>query len=231
VFPSRLLCIKDVPIYILRLCKGFVSHPGQYLAFLFSFLFFFSTPHSPTADRISLCSPGCPETYSVDQAGLDLRNPAFAACQVTFVFSIIILAGIRKCLTVVSVCISLVMSGLVSFPVTVIKYSDERNLKEQLYLLHSSRHSSSGWGSQEGRSLKQVAISQSQIRKQRMISRPMLSFPFSFCTFQASLSRKLFCLKLRWVLQAGRGGAKKNRLHRETLSRKTKNKTKQNKIK
>jgi hypothetical protein len=25
-------------------------------------------------DRVSLCSPGCPGTHSVDQAGLELRN-------------------------------------------------------------------------------------------------------------------------------------------------------------
>jgi hypothetical protein len=25
--------------------------------------------------KISLCSPGCPETHSVDQADLELRNP------------------------------------------------------------------------------------------------------------------------------------------------------------
>jgi hypothetical protein len=31
-------------------------------------------------DRVSLCSPGCPGTHSVDQAGLELRNlPAFAS--------------------------------------------------------------------------------------------------------------------------------------------------------
>jgi hypothetical protein len=31
-------------------------------------------------DRVSLCSPGCPGTHSVDQAGLDLRNlPASAS--------------------------------------------------------------------------------------------------------------------------------------------------------
>ena len=31
-------------------------------------------------DRVSLCSPGCPGTHSVDQVGLELRNlPAFAA--------------------------------------------------------------------------------------------------------------------------------------------------------
>jgi hypothetical protein len=26
-------------------------------------------------DRVSLCSPGCPGTHFVDQAGLELRNP------------------------------------------------------------------------------------------------------------------------------------------------------------
>jgi hypothetical protein len=31
-------------------------------------------------DKVSLCSPGCPETHSVDQAGLKLRNlPASAS--------------------------------------------------------------------------------------------------------------------------------------------------------
>jgi hypothetical protein len=39
--------------------------------FLFCFVF---------RDRVSLCSPGCLGTYSVDQAGLELRNPpAFAS--------------------------------------------------------------------------------------------------------------------------------------------------------
>jgi hypothetical protein len=33
-------------------------------------------------DRVSLCSPGCPETHSVDQAGLELRNPLASAFQV-----------------------------------------------------------------------------------------------------------------------------------------------------
>jgi hypothetical protein len=32
-------------------------------------------------DRISLCSPGCPGTHSVDQAGLELRNPPASASQ------------------------------------------------------------------------------------------------------------------------------------------------------
>jgi hypothetical protein len=29
-----------------------------------------------------VCSPGCPETHSVDQAGLELRNPPASASQV-----------------------------------------------------------------------------------------------------------------------------------------------------
>jgi hypothetical protein len=41
------------------------------LVFLFCFVF---------QDRVSLNSPGCPGTHSVDQAGLKLRNlPAFAS--------------------------------------------------------------------------------------------------------------------------------------------------------
>jgi hypothetical protein len=33
-------------------------------------------------DRVSQCSPGCPGTHSVDQAGLKLRNPPVSASQV-----------------------------------------------------------------------------------------------------------------------------------------------------
>jgi hypothetical protein len=33
-------------------------------------------------DRVSLCSPGCPRTHSVDQAGLELRNPPASASRV-----------------------------------------------------------------------------------------------------------------------------------------------------
>jgi hypothetical protein len=41
-------------------------------------------------DRVSLCSPGCPETHSVDQAGLELRNPPASASQVL---------GLKACAT------------------------------------------------------------------------------------------------------------------------------------
>ena len=33
-------------------------------------------------DRVSLCSPGCPGTHSVDKAGLELRNPPASSSQV-----------------------------------------------------------------------------------------------------------------------------------------------------
>jgi hypothetical protein len=41
-------------------------------------------------DRISLCSPGCPETHSVGQAGLELRNPPASASRVL---------GLKACAT------------------------------------------------------------------------------------------------------------------------------------
>jgi hypothetical protein len=33
-------------------------------------------------DRVSLCSPGCPGTHFIDQAGLELRNPPASASRV-----------------------------------------------------------------------------------------------------------------------------------------------------
>jgi hypothetical protein len=49
--------------------------------FFFSFLFFIFI-YLVFRDRVSLCSPGCPGTHSVDQAGLELRNPPASASQV-----------------------------------------------------------------------------------------------------------------------------------------------------
>jgi hypothetical protein len=40
--------------------------------------------------RVSLCSPGCPGTHSVDQAGLKLRDPPASASQVL---------GLKACAT------------------------------------------------------------------------------------------------------------------------------------
>jgi hypothetical protein len=39
---------------------------------------------------VSLCSPGCPGTHSVDQAGLELRDPPASASQVL---------GLKACAT------------------------------------------------------------------------------------------------------------------------------------
>jgi hypothetical protein len=41
-------------------------------------------------DRVSLCSPGCPGTHFVDQAGLELRNPPASASRVL---------GLKACVT------------------------------------------------------------------------------------------------------------------------------------
>jgi hypothetical protein len=41
-------------------------------------------------DRVSLCSPGCVGTHSVDQASLKLRNPPASASQVL---------GLKACTT------------------------------------------------------------------------------------------------------------------------------------
>ena len=41
-------------------------------------------------DRVSLCSPGCPGTHSVDQAGLDPRDPPASATWVL---------GLKACTT------------------------------------------------------------------------------------------------------------------------------------
>jgi hypothetical protein len=52
---------------------------------LFFVLFFFFL-----RDRVSLCSPGYPGTHSVDQAGLELRNPPASASRVL---------GLKACAT------------------------------------------------------------------------------------------------------------------------------------
>jgi hypothetical protein len=54
--------------------------PAQLSVFFFFFL----------RDRVSLCSPGCPGTQFVDQAGLELRNLPASASQVL---------GLKACAT------------------------------------------------------------------------------------------------------------------------------------
>jgi hypothetical protein len=55
------------------------SYIKNTLSFFFFFLFFCFFVFR---DRVSLCSPGCPGTHFVDQAGLKLRNPPASASQV-----------------------------------------------------------------------------------------------------------------------------------------------------
>jgi hypothetical protein len=47
-------------------------------------------PPTPTPDRVSLCSPDCPGTHSVAQAGLELRNLPASASRVL---------GLKACVT------------------------------------------------------------------------------------------------------------------------------------
>jgi hypothetical protein len=56
-------------------------------SFFFFFFFFFFLVFR---DRVSLYSPSCPETHSVDQADLELRNPPVSASQVL---------GLKACAT------------------------------------------------------------------------------------------------------------------------------------
>ncbi|EDL15003.1 mCG146182, partial [Mus musculus] len=57
--------------YILKYSCGFLG-----FFFLLGLVFFVFR------DKVSLYSPGCPGTHSVDQAGLELRNPPASASQV-----------------------------------------------------------------------------------------------------------------------------------------------------
>jgi hypothetical protein len=56
------------------------------LSFFLFFVFFFLV----FQNRVSLCSPGCPGTHFVNQAGLELRNPPASASQVL---------GLKACAT------------------------------------------------------------------------------------------------------------------------------------
>jgi hypothetical protein len=53
-----------------------------YFILFYFILFYFILFLLVFRDRVSLCSPGCPGTHSVDQAGLELRNPPASASQV-----------------------------------------------------------------------------------------------------------------------------------------------------
>ncbi|GAB1296869.1 Glucose-6-phosphatase catalytic subunit 1 [Apodemus speciosus] len=64
---------------------------GVYYVMVTSTLAIFRGKKKPTwGFRVSLCSPGCPGTHSIDQAGLELRNPPASASQVP---------GLKTCAT------------------------------------------------------------------------------------------------------------------------------------
>jgi hypothetical protein len=73
-------------LIVYPLCSSFPTLPASYLR---TSSFFFSPSHPPR-DRVSLCSPGCPRTHFVDQAGLELRNLPASASQVL---------GLKACAT------------------------------------------------------------------------------------------------------------------------------------
>jgi hypothetical protein len=54
-------------------------------------IFFFVCLFVCFRDRVSLCSPGCPGTHFVDQAGLELRNLPASSSQVL---------GLKACATI-----------------------------------------------------------------------------------------------------------------------------------
>jgi hypothetical protein len=73
-------CCFQLILYLATLLKLFISCRSSLVEF--SFLFF--------PGRVSLYSPGCPGTHSVDQAGLELKNPPASASQVL---------GLKACAT------------------------------------------------------------------------------------------------------------------------------------
>jgi hypothetical protein len=79
LYISRVLCIIFICVYwkVYRHDVGFCCCCCCFLSFVFR-------------DRVSLCSPGCPGTHSVNKAGLELRNLPASASQVL---------GLKACAT------------------------------------------------------------------------------------------------------------------------------------
>jgi hypothetical protein len=74
--------MDDVEIQLLGISDLFLYNSME-LLFCFIYLFiYFLFLVLVFRDRVSLCSPYCPGTHSVDQAGLKLRNPPVSASQV-----------------------------------------------------------------------------------------------------------------------------------------------------
>ena len=67
--------------------------PFVFVSYLFIFILFYFILFYFFRDRVSLCIPGCPGTHSVDQAGLELRDPPASASWVL---------GLKACATMPS---------------------------------------------------------------------------------------------------------------------------------
>jgi hypothetical protein len=76
------MCVHVLYMYIYLLCAH--ACMSVHVGFFFVLFFVFR-------DRVSLYSPGCPGTHSVDQAGLELRNLPASASQVL---------GLKACATI-----------------------------------------------------------------------------------------------------------------------------------
>jgi hypothetical protein len=79
--------VNAINLSLFTLASGRLFRQGQKVA-----TFFTKIPQKQSffGDRVSLYSPGCPRTHSVDQAGLKLRNPPASASQVL---------GLKACAT------------------------------------------------------------------------------------------------------------------------------------
>jgi hypothetical protein len=62
-------------------------------------------------DRVSLYSPGCPGTHSVDQAGLELRNPTASASRVL---------GLKACATTARQALLVLTLGVIGISYTML---------------------------------------------------------------------------------------------------------------
>jgi hypothetical protein len=82
---SHQINLQDLNFFLLSFLFFFFCFLFFFLFVCFVFFFVFFFP-----DRVSLCSPGCPGTHSVDRAGLELRNPPASASQVL---------GLKACAT------------------------------------------------------------------------------------------------------------------------------------
>jgi hypothetical protein len=92
--PSIHPSISPAPMVTISITTGsvhhghlslFTIHSFFWVFFFLSFFFFLVF-----RDRVSLCSPGCPRTHFVDQAGLELRNLPASAYRVL---------GLKACTT------------------------------------------------------------------------------------------------------------------------------------